>query len=858
VLHVSGPGGSDLVTAVSLSRVTLRQHAPPEAALSAAVPGDAVALLAGEDPNQPQGLSPAIWSRLADAGVRAYVEYPASTPPMPSGEPVRTAWERLVVSSDFFGPTLPSGRILVAHGCTYLPMEATSPHLVAARVAGYDEAVYGLPEAVAPLLFQHGELPALIAASGLSYFIRGRFAPAEDWATVWRAILTWLMPAEAIPPLSWEATVRPSFTEREPLPRDAERQAFGRGCDWYYRSRVLIHPTWSNYLAPKFARGVESGPSVPGYLVNGDGRSGILEGFSAEIDHEGRQNQRYVIRTDCISESAMALALHGEVTGNETSRDVAEGLIDYALFDSLIHQGVRADPYHPTYGLLAWGVTSWAWERAFYGDDNARSLLGMIAVSAVLREPRWGESICRALLANLRTTGALGFRGSRIDIPDFEANGWRHFHDREIVNPSPHYEAYLWACFLWAYRATGYEEFLRKPLAAIETTMAAYPEGWALTNGITLDRARMLLPLAWLVRVDDTPRHREWLMAVARDLLESQVECGAIREEIGGPGQERSAAVESNEAYGTNETSLVQRNGDPATDLLYTTNFAFLGLREASRATGDPELHAAEDRMAAFLTRAQIRSSAHPELDGGWFRGFDYRRWDYWSSSADVGWGAWCLETGWSQGWIASVLGLRALGTSFWELTADLELGQHVPSCLTQMSLGDGGPYRPRPRRRPHLAEGCPYDLKGEPDDRYPDVNRASLTDGQEWPPNAPERWVGWWGTPMVVTVDLGEVRALSRAGAVFLVSGDIGVLPPVRLRVQGGREPEARDWSAEVRPPAAEPGDRWVHAIEVTCAAPAPARFLTIQADPVPELPAWHRSAGLAAWLMCCELAVF
>ena len=29
----------------------------------------------------------------------------------------------------------------------------------------------------------------------------------------------------------------------------------------------------------------------------------------------------------------------------------------------------------------------------------------------------------------------------------------------------------------------------------------------------------MLLPLAWLVRVDDTPEHREWLRQVATDLV---------------------------------------------------------------------------------------------------------------------------------------------------------------------------------------------------------------------------------------------------------------------------------------------------------------------------------------------------
>ena len=59
--------------------------------------------------------------------------------------------------------------------------------------------------------------------------------------------------------------------------------------------------------------------------------------------------------------------------------------------------------------------------------------------------------------------------------------------------------------------------------------MAAYP-GWSpIANGVQLQKARMLLPLAWLVRVQDTPRHREWLSRIADDLLRSQQPCGAIR-----------------------------------------------------------------------------------------------------------------------------------------------------------------------------------------------------------------------------------------------------------------------------------------------------------------------------------------
>ena len=33
---------------------------------------------------------------------------------------------------------------------------------------------------------------------------------------------------------------------------------------------------------------------------------------------------------------------------------------------------------------------------------------------------------------------------------------------------------------------------------------------------------------------------------------------------------------------------------------------------------------------------------------------------------ADVGWGAWAIETGWTQAWITSVLALRQMRTSFW------------------------------------------------------------------------------------------------------------------------------------------------------------------------------------------------
>ena len=111
--------------------------------------------------------------------------------------------------------------------------------------------------------------------------------------------------------------------------------------------------------------------------------------------------------------------------------------------------------------------------------------------------------------------------------------------------------------------------------------------------------------------------------------------------------------------------------------MLYTTNFAFLGLREASAATGDPKIRKAEDQLAEFLCRIQVKSEAHLSLDGGWFRAFDFKRWEFWGSNADAGWGAWANESGWTTGWITSVLAMREMNTSLWELTAKSRMKEH-------------------------------------------------------------------------------------------------------------------------------------------------------------------------------------
>jgi hypothetical protein len=88
----------------------------------------------------------------------------------------------------------------------------------------------------------------------------------------------------------------------------------------------------------------------------------------------------------------------------------------------------------------------------------------------------------------------------------------------------------------------------------------------------------------------------------------------------------------SNEKYGGGEGTLIQENGDPASDLLYTMNFAFIGLHEAYAATGEAFYKEATDRIARFLVRAQVHSEVHPQFHGAWYRAFDFKNWDYWQA----------------------------------------------------------------------------------------------------------------------------------------------------------------------------------------------------------------------------------
>lgn len=612
-------------------------------AVSKASEENVLMILADSYPNPSLVLDEDALSMIGKKGLRTYLEYPLGFPGIGFNGPLKAGCERPVVSSDFFSPKMARLSILTAHDCWFMKTEVEDPHLVLARVAGYDKAVYGLPSQVYPILFNYSD-SIIIATTKLSQFKTGRYSPSGSWRILWERILEWLVGKRI--EINWSPTVKVAYAMIENPPRDVETITFKNAVHWF-RNHTLF----------RLERNL-----------------GVMEGYQSEIDHHGNQLPRPILRSDCIAEASMVFALDWNISGNVESKFIAERLLDYVWsFQEL-------NPESPSYGLVDWENRL----PVFYGDDNARVILSTLTARRLLENCKWDEALIRCLLANFRTTGPLGFRRNRIDLPDLLKNNWRHYYETEVISYSPHYQAYLWACFLWAYSLTGYREFLKRTENAIRMTMAAYPR-WRWTNGIMQEISRMLLPIAFTIRVGGDSECRFWASNMVSELIREQQKCGGIREKVGIPYLGQYPPSKSNDAYGVTEAPLIQENGDPACDLLYTVNFALIGLHEIVAVTGNQEARDAEDRLAEFLCRIQLRSDKHPYLNGCWMRGFDYEKWEYWGSSSDVGWGPWSIESGWTNSWITTTFGLRILDETLFSRWATREFGERFYRALSEM-----------------------------------------------------------------------------------------------------------------------------------------------------------------------------
>lgn len=677
---------NDLLKRLVSENFKLHLFGSVEEAVDAAPENSGLLVLSGGYPEKGVTLDEKIIDKSVRKSLKVFIEYPDQIGNYSLTGRDTLDLERIVVCDSLADELAPMdllsfNRCVVSEYDTDLSDKFSNPLMVAAKVAGFDTAVYGLEATpTIPLLARYGE-NFMVSFTRMSQYAHSRYIPENKVKSLFEYILSWVCGGE-IEFESWDALVHPMYQQTESLPAASRRDCVAKGIEWYYNSNVIVDSSWKENWADLYIGDgtMPVGPEVPSEFKDGDGSLGVLEGHMSTILHDGSQMYRYWMRADVQGESSYAFASSSHLLGKPSYADVASNLLKYA-FDEY-RDGPRNDPESPSYGLLGWARTH---KGTYYGDDNARFILGALGAVAFMDNHQFDQKIVESVVGNFRTSGQNGFRGCTLYENDIQQKGWCSYYNSGIDNPHPHFEAWLWACYLWLYDQTGWEPLLERTVKGIKITMDGYPDEWSWTNGIQQERARMILPLAWLYRVSPTEEHEDWLDYMMHELLKNQVDCGGIQEELGDPSKSSFGKTPSNDLYGVTEAPLIFDNGDPVADMLYTTNFAFVGLCEAAYATGKDEYKEALEKMSDFLVRIQVESDEFKSVDGAWFRAFDYQSWNYWASNADAGWGAWSTLTGWIQGWIVGTQVLLEEDTSLWDLISKNRMSGVASDVISDM-----------------------------------------------------------------------------------------------------------------------------------------------------------------------------
>lgn len=684
---------NDLLTTLTANYSGVKHYATLDAALNSAKANGTkgIMVLADNYPNSPTTISDSQATQINNLGVRLYVEYPKNNAKLGITDYNLTdvmGYDRAIVK-DSGATGLEKNSLLYVHGAEFvMKKNINNSWLVNATVAGYDTADFGLVDCDPySLLEVNSSGTALIASTKLSQFITARYAPYERWQKLWLSIISWVSQT-TVTDIEWTPSMHASYGKTESLSANAYKDAVNLNVQWYIKN-----------------------------MMAADGTPGIYQSFNSgnNFDVYGDQSLNKGIRADCNGESIGAIALAGSLLNNKEYKNLAYNTMKWMLNDSAMANGDRANPSSSQYGLLSWYNSGEQLEH-YYGDDNAKAIIGLILGAAALDTDEFDQRILEAIIANFRTTGKYGFRGAMLNGSDLDSKGWESYFNGTTKNYASHFEALIWACYLWAYEQTDYEPLLIRTKTALTMMMDSYEktmgEGytftspsdkWHWTNSLQADRAKLILPLAWLVRIEPTEQHIGWLDRIITDMMAYQDKTtGAIREAIGEEGQGVGSCgpFTKNSEYGTHESPVIQNNGDPCTDSLYTSNFAMMTLNEAYAAVasvGNTALAEKYQKYAKSVSDYHVRiqqSSTNSKYNGAWFRGFDYEKWEVYGSDGDAGWGIWCTETGWTQAWISSALSLQAMKTNIWDYTQSSTVGNHFKKVQSIMlNFKDSDPY---------------------------------------------------------------------------------------------------------------------------------------------------------------------
>ena len=117
--------------------------------------------------------------------------------------------------------------------------------------------------------------------------------------------------------------------------------------------------------------------------------------------------------------------------------------------------------------------------------------------------------------------------------------------------------------------------------------------------------------------------------------------------------------------------------------------------------------------------------------------------------------------------------------------------------------------------------------------------------------------WLGFEGTDMTATVDLGRTVDVNRIRARFLHLPDPWIFRPEKVVFSASEDGRSFQEIATIQAKTApkEPGPT-IENFEAEGGG-LPARYLRVHADGYEQNPDWHRHSGENCWIFCDEVLV-
>ena len=448
----------------------------------------------------------------------------------------------------------------------------------------------------------------MVSSIRLCNFRKARFAPMDYWQSLIGGIVEFLAGEKL--QLTFEAPVC-QFVDSKVSDVEDTKAAVRKGLDWIVNAGMLKN----------------------------EGKGGAYEGFTNQINAKtGEHTKNRTIRTDCTCEIGGALLFDAFLTGNADSKKYADNLLGFAMKWLQVKEGEHK-------GMIRWSEDAW---ETCYQDDVARAVLGMLLSQHFGQEIPYFEEIKEGLDYMVKTTGADGIRVPATHTWEFNPQTWTDLQVPNCAAPCAHFNAYYHAVLLLAYRACGKQEYLDFAVKGLSTIMAVYPDTRRETSE-TEECCRLVLPLAVLYGVTGEKEHYDWLCKVSEDLQKFRHSKGGYAEWDTG-----YKAFCSRNHKG--ECALLANNGDPVADLLYSNNWLPLGFAYAYMVTSEQKFYDLWTDTASFILSSQMHSE-DKLLDGTWARAFDLDRRENNGIPYDIGWGPYCIESGWTVGEI--LMGLQ-------------------------------------------------------------------------------------------------------------------------------------------------------------------------------------------------------